>query len=135
MSFDPAAEGWTRIEDPNLPAVAASHWQRQDDEGFAFLFGTDDRHHNGNGAVHGGLLATYIDHTMGRTARLAAETRVATIQLDIQYLAAARPGDFIEAHGVVTRRTRSVLFMAGRLSVGGKGVVAATGIWKVLGVL
>ena len=134
MSFAPAAAGWTRLQDPNLPPVAASHWTREDAEGVAFLFGTDERHGNGNGAVHGGLLATYIDHTMGRTARLAAETKVATIQLDLQYLAAARPGDFVEARGVVTRRTRSVLFMAGRLSVGGKGIVAATGIWKVLGV-
>ena len=135
MSFAPAAQGWTLLRDPNLPAVAASHWVKEDASGFAFLFGTDERHHNGNGVVHGGLLATYIDHTMGRTARLAADAKVATIHLDIQYLAGARPGDFIEARGMVTRRTRSVIFMAGRLTADGKDIVAATGIWKVLGVL
>jgi acyl-coenzyme A thioesterase PaaI-like protein len=46
-------------------------------------FETGDAVHNGNGAVHGGILATYIDHTMGRTARLAAEAKVATIQLEL----------------------------------------------------
>lgn len=133
MSFDPAAEGWTRLEDPHLPLVAAAHWQREDADGFAFLFGTSEAQANGHGAVHGGILATYMDHTLGRTARLAADAKVATIQLDLHYLAAARPGDFVEARGTVVRRTRSVIFVAGRLSVAGKDVLSASGIWKVLG--
>jgi acyl-coenzyme A thioesterase PaaI-like protein len=133
MSFDPAAHGWRPYEDPNLPRVMASHWVREDEAGFSYLFQTGAEQANGNGAVHGGILATYMDHTMGRTAREAAGTKVATIQLDLHYLAAARPGDFIEARGAVTRRTRSVIFLTGRLSVGGKDVLAASGIWKVLG--
>jgi acyl-coenzyme A thioesterase PaaI-like protein len=75
-----------------------------------------------------------MDHTIGRVARAAAdEAPVATIQLDLHYLAPAKPGQFIEARGVVVRRTRSVIFLRGTLSAEGKEVLSASGIWKILG--
>jgi uncharacterized protein (TIGR00369 family) len=133
MSFDPAAAGWQRLDDPALPRVMLSHWIRQDAEGFAFLFETGEAFNNGRGVVHGGILATYMDHTIGRTARNAAGVPVATIQLDLHYLAPARPGDFVEARGRIVRQTRSVIFLTGELAVAGRPVLSASGIWKVLG--
>jgi uncharacterized protein (TIGR00369 family) len=134
MSFDPAAAGWRRLQDPNLPNVSLGHWVRDEDEGFAFGFQTGAGQENGNGAVHGGILATYMDHTLGRCARNAAGgVKVATIQLDLHYLAPALPGQFIAARASVVRRTRSVIFLRGTLQADGKEVLSATGIWKILG--
>lgn len=133
--FDPAAQGWTRIEDRAMPPVMLAMWRREEEAGFAFGFQTDAAQSNGNGAVHGGTLATFMDHTLGRVSRAAAGgVKVATIQLDVHYLAPARPGDFVEARGQVVRRTRSVIFVRGTLSVGGREVLSASGIWKILGV-
>ena len=135
IPFDPTAQGWTSIEDPAMPPVMLGMWRRAEGEGFALGFQTDPGQNNGNGAVHGGTLATFIDHTLGRVARTAAGgVKVATIQLDLHYLAPGRPGDFVEARGEVVRRTRSVIFVRGTLSVAGRGVLSASGIWKILGV-
>jgi uncharacterized protein (TIGR00369 family) len=133
MAFDPAASGWTRYDDPALPRVTEGHWRREEGAGFAFGFETGPAQHNGNGVVHGGILATCMDHTMGRVARNAAEAKVATIQLDLHYLAPAIPGQFLEVRGEVVRRTRSVIFLRGLLTAEGKPLLSATGIWKVLG--
>jgi acyl-coenzyme A thioesterase PaaI-like protein len=71
---------------------------------------------------------------MGRVARRAAgDVPVATIQLDLHYLAPARPGHFIEARGIVVRRTISVIFLRGALTSEGTDVLTASGIWKILG--
>jgi uncharacterized protein (TIGR00369 family) len=133
MSFDPAAHGWRPHEDAALPRVMQGLWFRDEGEGFAYGFETGAAQENGRGVIHGGILATYIDHTIGRTARNAAGVAVATIQLDLHYLAPARPGSFIEARGTVVRRTRSVIFLRGELSAEGRPVLSASGIWKILG--
>lgn len=133
MRFDPAAEGWRQHPDRALPPVALGQWVREEAAGFAFGFETDPNQESGGGMVHGGTLATFIDHTMGRVARNAAGGRVATIQLDVQYLVAVRPGAFVIARGAVTRLTRSVIFLRGTLHVEDQQVLAATGVWKILG--
>jgi uncharacterized protein (TIGR00369 family) len=135
VSFDPAAHGWTIFEDKALPKVHAGHWRLQEEgDAFAYGFQTSEDQANGRGVVHGGILATYMDHTIGRTAWNAVKPRhIATIQLDIHYLAAVRPGEFVEARGEITRLTRAVIFVRGGLTVAGKPVLAASGIWKILG--
>jgi hypothetical protein len=55
------------------------------------------------------------------------------MQLDLHYLAPAQPGFFIEARGIVVRRTHSVIFLRGALTSQGTDVLCATGIWKILG--
>ena len=134
MTFDPAAHGWTLREDTGLPEVVRPLWFRQEEAGIAFGFQAREAQTNGRGVVHGGLLATMIDHALGRTVREAVGgAAVATIQLDLHYLAPARPGQFIEARGEVTQRTRSVVFIRGTLLANGKPVLTASGVWKVLG--
>jgi acyl-coenzyme A thioesterase PaaI-like protein len=134
MAFDPAAMGWKPFDDPALPRVALRQWQREEGEGFAFGFETDDSQANGAGVVHGGVLTTYVDHTMGHVARQAAGDRgVATMQLDLHFLAPTMPGNFVEARGRVVRRTQSVIFMRGTLTSQGTDVLTASGIWKMLG--
>ena len=42
-------------------------------------------------------------------------------------------GDRIVGRATITRRTRSIVFIGGELSVAGKPILTATGIWKILG--
>ncbi len=134
MGFDPAAEGWRPHEDRAMPRVMEALWRREEEAGWAYGFQTGEAQANGRGVVHGGILATYIDHTIGRVAREAAgDVPVATIQLDLHYLAPARIGGFVESRGQVVRLTRSVIFLRGELVCEGKAVLAASGIWKILG--
>lgn len=133
MSFDPATEGWEQTEAWGLPEFLRPMWLRTDATGFSLGFQPNAALNNGRGVIHGGILATYMDHSLGRTVREAVgRVPIATIQLDLHYLA---PGDmnlFVEVRGDITRQTRSVVFIRGMLTQGGKPVLAASGIWKVL---
>ncbi|GGG37969.1 hypothetical protein GCM10010964_27270 [Caldovatus sediminis] len=131
---DPAAIGWERVRDSGFPEAIGAFWMRREGEGTrAYGVLTDPRHNNGRGVVHGGILASIMDHALGKTVREAVRPlRCATIQLDLHYLAPVMPGDFVEARGEVVRRTRSVVFVRGHLAVGGRQVLSANGIWKVL---
>jgi uncharacterized protein (TIGR00369 family) len=62
--------------------------QPEADDGTARLvIDVDDRHLNPAGSVHGGMLATLVDTTMGAAVRSAVDGEVpATSQLTVTYL-------------------------------------------------
>ena len=130
MSHDPTTEGWRQVVPSGLPETANPLWQRGAEYGFQAR--TD--HANGRGVIHGGILATFMDHSLGLMVRAAigGGMNLATIQLDLHYLAAAMPGQFLVGSGEITRQTRSVVFVRGTLRHGETTVLAATGIWKLL---
>ncbi|MGX9966740.1 PaaI family thioesterase [Roseomonas sp. F4] len=128
--FDPAQHGWTLRTPSGLPAVVDPLWVKGDEYGFQ----ARADHANGRGVIHGGILATFMDHSLGLMVRKAigGGMNLATIQLDLHYLAAAMPGQFLVGSGEITRQTRSVVFVRGLLKAGDTSVVAATGVWKIL---
>ena len=55
-----------------------------------------------------------------------------TVALDVQFLAAARPGDFLVVRGRITRQTTSLAFLQGTLTVRDETIATASMIAKVL---
>lgn len=132
--FDPAAEGWERLQEPGFPQTMGGFWRKS--VGDTMLFGllTDAGHLNRNGSIHGGVVLTLADHALGHTSVHAGQGRKqATIQLDVQFIAAPRAGDFMVARGTVVKMTRSIVFMRADITVGDKLVATANGVWKILG--
>jgi acyl-coenzyme A thioesterase PaaI-like protein len=133
-AFDPAGAGWERDVDEGFLGLVGPVWQRPDGEVFRYGFMAEHKHHNRRGVVQGGMLMTFADRSMGRTAWLAnGKQPQATIQLDVHFVDAVQIGEFVEAKCTVVRRTRSVLFMRAELVVGERLVATANGVWKVLG--
>ncbi len=96
--------GWTLIGiDPDAGTI---------DVGFT----ATDQFLNPVGDVQGGLLAAMLDDTVGPAlvATLAPDEWAPTIDLQVQFLAPAKPGA-LRAHGRVVRRGRDVAFLAGEL--------------------
>jgi acyl-coenzyme A thioesterase PaaI-like protein len=125
--FNPAANGWERIQGHNFGELVGPIWRRGDAL-FGFLAG--EKHRNHIGIVHGGMLMTFADQAMGMTGRRATgEKPHATIELSMQF----QLGDFVEAHCEIVRKTRSLLFIESKLKVGARVVAAGSGIWKILG--
>ncbi|MBM3556959.1 MAG: PaaI family thioesterase [Alphaproteobacteria bacterium] len=58
--------------------------------------------------------------------------RCVTISLNTDFVSGAKPGDWIDGEAEITRKTRNLVFVSGRLSVEGKTVLNASGIWKIL---
>ena len=130
---DPSASGWKPRTLDGFIGTVGPLWTRKEPEGWAYGFVPTARHTNPAGIVHGGLLMTLIDHALSAIAWEEASRRACvTIQIDVRFLNAVRPPAFIEARGVVVRRTATLSFAEGRLSVSGTVVVTASAILKIV---
>ncbi len=99
---------------------------------FALLI--DDRHVNRRLVMHGGMMMTYADATLGSLAAdLSNGVMSVTLNMQSQFLAPAKLGRVIEVKPELTRRTRSMLFIRGDFTVEGEIVMTASSVWKMLG--
>ena len=138
MDPPPAPEGWQERTFAGFSALAGPILARQEGDGpdapWAYGLRIGPQHLNLRDNVHGGLFATLADHTLGLTVWEAlGRNPCATIQLNVQFVAAGRLGDFVEARAEIVRITRSVVFTRGLLRVGTRTVAMADGVWKILG--
>ncbi len=132
-SYDPAADGWKTMKGPGFSSLVGPIWAKRDGEGWRYAFLAEEKHENRQGAVHGGMLMTFADHAIGFVAWEAAGRRkCVTMQLENQFLAAVKHGDFVECDTEVVRAAKTVIFLRGVLKVKGRPVMAANGIWKVI---
>ena len=93
---------------------------------------TTEEHDNGAGAVHGGVLATFLDQALSTIAWEAAGRRAAsTVSLDLHFACAVRPGQFVHAQDRVVRAGSSLIFLTGVLTAEGREVTIAAGVWRV----
>jgi uncharacterized protein (TIGR00369 family) len=132
-AFDPAAHGWQIINNTPFGDLVGPIWKHETPERLRWGFVVEAKHLNRTGNLHGGMLMTFADQSMAMTARQATGgKRHATIELNTQFIGTVRLGQFVEAHAEVVRATRSVVFMEVKMFVGGRIVVSANGIWKIL---
>lgn len=136
-TFDPAAHGWKIMKGPGFSSLVGPIWAKRastgDGEAWRYAFLAEEKHENRQGAVHGGMLMTFADHAIGFVAWEAAGRRkCVTMQLENQFLAAVKHGDFVECDTEIVRAAKTVIFLRGVLKVKGRPVMAANGIWKVI---
>jgi uncharacterized protein (TIGR00369 family) len=133
--FDPAAQGWKALPGDDFPTLIGPFWGRRREDGrWSYAFLADQRHRNGHGIVHGGMIMSFADQAFGAAVWEAIGRRpCVTVQLNVQFIGPARPGDFVEARAEVLRTTRSVVFVRGVLEADGRMIAAADGVWKILG--
>ena len=129
---DPAA-GWKPMRASDYPALVGPFLARREGGGWRYGFVAEQRHLNKGGVVHGGMLVSFADDALGATVWEAVGRQpVTTVQLSTQFIAPVRLGEFVEMRAEVLRRTRTVVFIRGVLEVGGRAVVHADGVWKIL---
>src|SRR5580658_10669257 len=133
MSFDPATQGWRPVRNNDMPAGIGVLWAKREGDEWRYGMMTGQEHANPQGAIHGGMLMTFADHALGMYVWEAGKRMPnVTIQLNMHFLAAVTPGEFVELHGDVTKATRGLVFVRGILSVGDRDVAAVDGIWRIL---
>ena len=133
-AFDPAANGWDKLVGVGFGELIGPLWKREDGGKVRFGFTVVPKHLNRAGNLHGGMFMTFADQAMAMTGREATGgKRHATMELNIQFIGAARLGEFVEAVPEVVRVTRSVIFMQVKMFVGDRIVVSSNGIWKIIG--
>lgn len=129
---DLQAAGWTLCQqDGGFIEHVGPLWQFIDGKKLIYGFFAEEKHRNRSGAVHGGMLATLADRTLGATARLADPTRSqATIDLDIKYIDSARMGEFVTATARLLKETSTLAFLSGHLESNGRLIAHVSGIWR-----
>ena len=129
---DLASDGWMSMDNDPMPAGMGTPCRKRHGDKWHYGLLTQVDHANPAGAVHGGVLVAFADHTLGCYVEAAAGGAPnVTIQLNTHFLAAVDPGSFLELRGEVTRATGSLVFVRGIISVGKRDVVAVDGIWRV----
>ncbi len=132
--FDPAAAGWETYGDDGFVGLVGPFLMKKDGESYRYAFVAEHKHHNRRGVVQGGMIMTFADRSLGMTAWYANEKKPqATVHLDVHFIDAVQIGEFVEMTARVVRRTRSLIFMSGELTVGERVVATANGVWKSLG--
>ena len=108
-------------------------WTRPapDGAGFSLAFRATPAHANRYGVVHGGMLATLADTAIGanlaRTG-VGVDTTL-TLNLSLDYLGAARLGDWVEAHVRMTKQHGQVRFGQCEVQVAGQLLVRASAVF------
>ena len=91
-----------------------------------------DRHTNGIGIVHGGMLSAFTDGLLAGAVGRGTGKIAVTIHLSIDFLHMARKGDWVLGEARMSRATRDVAFADGRLHVRGVDIVRASGVFKLM---
>jgi len=131
--FDPLVAGWEAVDDSGFVGLVGPMVRRTQGDYDEYGFVAEPKHANLNNVVQGGMLMTFADRAFGRTAWQVAGRSTATIQFDMQFVSAARIGEFIETQPEVVRRTSALVFIRGMLFAGPRIVATAHGVWKILG--
>ncbi|MGO4917312.1 PaaI family thioesterase [Pseudogemmobacter sp. W21_MBD1_M6] len=132
MEKELGTAGWHLDPDDGFIGHVGGLWRREVNGQQRFAFVARAIHANRNGAVHGGMLMTFVDRVMGQTARLSTgAVRGATISLNHQFLAPVRIGDLVEMTPQITQSTTRMVFLTGTAFVGAAPVASAQGVWRV----
>lgn len=93
----------------------------------------DERHANGRGTVHGGILATLADIGMGYAMAFSSDPPVPliTASMSLDYLGAAQVGEWIEVRLEHSQRGRQLAFAGVVLTVGERVVARGKGVFAV----
>jgi uncharacterized protein (TIGR00369 family) len=96
-------------------------------------FRVESRHTNPLDICHGGMLASFADMLLPCVAIYQPGTErrfYPTISLQIDYLAAAPLGAWVQGEGEVLRRTRNMVFLQGLVTSDGVPAMRISGIFK-----
>ena len=105
---------------------------KKHDDGLELGFRVQDKNCNGIGTAHGGVLMCFADYAATMIALTGVRENCATISFTSDFMAGARRGDWVTGRGEVIKRTGSMTFLRGELSVGEELVLSFQGVMRRL---
>jgi uncharacterized protein (TIGR00369 family) len=90
-------------------------------------------HINYQDAAHGGVIATFADVALSHAIYDAERPRLApaTVTLTVNYLAAARLGDWLEARAQIDRLGRRTAYASSSIWRGAEAIATMSGVFAV----
>lgn len=103
----------------------------------AVVLGLEARpaHANSRGFVHGGLITTLADNAMGLSCgrRLGGGASLVTVNLNLDFLAAARVGQWLEFETLFVKPGATLCFAQAFVTADGAPCARANGVFRVVG--
>jgi uncharacterized protein (TIGR00369 family) len=91
------------------------------------------KHTNGLGVLHGGMLSAFLDGALGGAVFRGAGQIGVTVHLSVDFLRMTRRGAWLIAEARMTHTTRDTAFAEGHATMGGVVVGRASGVFKLMG--
>jgi acyl-coenzyme A thioesterase PaaI-like protein len=91
-----------------------------------------DRHCNGVGLLHGGMISAFLDGLLAGAVAVETKATPITIHLSIDFLNMGRPGDWVLGHASLARATREIAFADGEARIGDHILARATGVFRLM---
>ncbi len=107
-------------------------YEKSDGENWVRAFRARPDLCNSGGFVHGGMLMTFADIVLARAVMDVAGPPFATVRLLTDFMAPAPQNAWIEGRAEVNRRTRTLAFVAGSISVSGSKVALISATFRLL---
>lgn len=106
-------------------------YYKQEGDSFRYAFRADDRHCNAFQVVHGGVLMVFADYSlcMEATNHYRNENCL-TVSFNCDFVSAGNIGDLIESSAEVIRKTGSMAFVRGIVTVGDETILRYSGVVK-----
>lgn len=108
------------------------------DDTFTLSFAIEQQHLNGADMLHGGMMMSFASIVLAGAAREAADGTVEALSVNCDFTGPGKLGDKVTATALITRRTRSVVFLSCDVQARAHGddaprmLMAATGVYKVV---
>ena len=125
--FVPVSVGGPFIE------VNGPFYARLEGQQLLLGFRVEERHSNPMQMCHGGMLASFADMLLPCAAMYQTDTDrrlLPTISLQIDYLAPARLGAWVQGQAEILRSTRNMIFIQGLVTADGEPALRISGIFK-----
>lgn len=128
------ADGWREeLTGSTFGDLIGPHYAKDVNGVTRYGFAVEPKHLNRIGGLHGGMTAACLDMALARTiARTLDMPNIATLHLGVEFVDAARAGDFVEIEAEIVRSTKSVVFCRGTMLSGDRILAVANGVWKIL---
>ena len=108
-------------------------YERIEGESYVRAFLVSDHHTNGMMNCHGGMLMAFADVAFGHIVSLKTGGKFwVTVRLLVDFLSAARLGDWVEGTGDLVGRDGDLWIVQGRIWVGDRTILTGTGTFKSL---
>ncbi|KDP88108.1 esterase [Cupriavidus sp. SK-3] len=119
---------------PFLDATGPYFYKRLG-EGFTVALRVQAKHTNASGTIHGGLVATLADVSLGYVTATSQQPplRMTTANLSIDYVGTAKLGDWVEAHVNVVKAGSRLAFANALISTSGRPIASTRAVFLVVG--
>lgn len=125
--------GWRKHAQRGFMGLVGPLWSRREANRYVFGVLVTQEHVNPAGMIHGGMITSLLDQSVSTAVwEATGQQPCVTVQLDTHFVAAVRPGAFIEAHSHIVRQTSTLVFVRAELSVASEIVATGVATMKVV---